>query len=252
MTTSNDDYFEATYAIPMHCENCTNDIKKSLLESLPQVDHDKIKDIKFDIKEQLMALNSAIAPSVVIKSLRSRGYDTIIRGAGNKPNMAAVTILETFNKAKNELLSSPIGGLVRIVQVRDDKTLFDVNINGVPKAGKYLAAIHECGDISGGIESCGKVFHKFDEPIECNDQSDLNEKLFSGQAFLSSSLQVWELIGRSIVISRVADEISDERYDICGIVARSAGVWENNKKVCACSGKTIWEERKDALAINIR
>jgi len=34
---------------------------------------------------------------------------------------------------------------------------------------------------------------------------------------------------------------------VVGVVARSAGVWENEKVVCGCSGKTVWEERGDAV-----
>ena len=28
----------------------------------------------------------------------------------------------------------------------------------------------------------------------------------------------------------------------CGIIARSAGLFQNSKKVCTCDGVTIWEE----------
>ena len=30
-----------------------------------------------------------------------------------------------------------------------------------------------------------------------------------------------------------------------GVVARSSGVWGNEKKVCSCSGKDLWEEGQD-------
>lgn len=30
----------------------------------------------------------------------------------------------------------------------------------------------------------------------------------------------------------------------CGIIARSAGLFENPKKVCTCSGVTLWEEKQ--------
>ncbi len=30
----------------------------------------------------------------------------------------------------------------------------------------------------------------------------------------------------------------------CGVIARSAGLFENMKKICSCSGKTLWEERE--------
>jgi copper chaperone for superoxide dismutase len=34
---------------------------------------------------------------------------------------------------------------------------------------------------------------------------------------------------------------------LVGVIARSAGVWDNDKTVCSCSGKTLWEERKDEV-----
>lgn len=36
----------------------------------------------------------------------------------------------------------------------------------------------------------------------------------------------------------------------CGIIARSSGLLQNTKKICACDGLTIWEERDQALANN--
>lgn len=36
----------------------------------------------------------------------------------------------------------------------------------------------------------------------------------------------------------------------CGIIARSSGLFQNTKKICACDGLTIWDERDRALANN--
>lgn len=29
----------------------------------------------------------------------------------------------------------------------------------------------------------------------------------------------------------------------CGIIARSAGLFQNSKKFCACDGNTLWEDK---------
>lgn len=29
----------------------------------------------------------------------------------------------------------------------------------------------------------------------------------------------------------------------CGVISRSAGLFENTKKICACDGLTLWDER---------
>lgn len=34
----------------------------------------------------------------------------------------------------------------------------------------------------------------------------------------------------------------------CGIISRSAGIFENNKNICACDGVTIWDERDRPVA----
>ncbi|EJS42451.1 ccs1p [Saccharomyces arboricola H-6] len=248
--TVNDTY-EATYAIPMHCESCVGDIK-ACLKDVPGID-----SLNFDIDQQIMSVESSVAPSTIINALQRCGKDAIIRGAG-EPNSSAVAILETFQKyTVDKKKDTAVRGLARIVQVGEHKTLFDITVNGVPEAGKYHASIHEKGDISKGVKSTGKVWHKFDEPIECFEQSDLGENLYSGKTFLSAPLPTWQLIGRSFIISKALNHPENESssikdYSFVGVIARSAGVWENNKQVCACTGKTVWEERKDALANNIK
>ena len=100
--------------------------------------------------------------------------------------------------------------------------------------------------------STGEAFYKFAEPIECSAPSDLGKGLYTGQAFLCAPLRVWELVGRSFMITSDPLHRPGKGYEICGVLARSAGVWENDKQVCACSGKSVWQERKDALDKNIQ
>ena len=33
---------------------------------------------------------------------------------------------------------------------------------------------------------------------------------------------------------------------MCGIIARSAGLFQNPKKVCTCDGVTVWDEAQKA------
>ena len=68
---------------------------------------------------------------------------------------------------------------------------------------------------------------------------------------IDDHLKVWDVIGRSICISQKPNSKhgdSGERL-ACGIIARSANVFQNMKKICSCSGKTIWDERWDAKSI---
>ena len=63
-----------------------------------------------------------------------------------------------------------------------------------------------------------------------------------GEAFFVGAkerLRVGDLIGRSIVVYGTEDR-SDSGL-VAAVIARSAGVGENYKKLCACDGTTIWE-----------
>lgn len=59
--------------------------------------------------------------------------------------------------------------------------------------------------------------------------------------------RVWEMVGRGVVVERLGEETERGNGVVVGVVARSAGVWENDKVVCACSGKTVWEEREEMV-----
>lgn len=73
-------------------------------------------------------------------------------------------------------------------------------------------------------------------------------------------VKVWDIIGRSIVITESEDDLGTGATEIskvdgdsgerlaCGIIARSAGLFENTKKICACDGLTLWDEKNKPLA----
>ncbi|KAF3907346.1 hypothetical protein AA313_de0200257 [Arthrobotrys entomopaga] len=68
----------------------------------------------------------------------------------------------------------------------------------------------------------------------------------SGGILLDSAIEIWELIGRSMVVSQRTENFEQhDEMTLVGVIARSAGVWENDKVVCSCSGKTVWEERTE-------
>ncbi|CRK29998.1 hypothetical protein BN1708_005123 [Verticillium longisporum] len=44
-----------------------------------------------------------------------------------------------------------------------------------------------------------------------------------------------------------AAPLKNDADTLVGVVARSAGMWDNDKTVCSCTGKTLWEERQDEV-----
>lgn len=162
---------------------------------------------------------------------------------------AAVAILETH--ADN--VQEKVRGLARMVQVAPSLTLMDLTIRGLAP-GRYWATVRETGDISRGVLSTGGIWTDPSEgalkPRGFLGVVDVGKNGL-GSVFIDKPIQIWEMIGRSFVISKQHEgekkfEKNDENT-LVGVIARSAGVWDNDKTVCSCSGKTLWEERKDEV-----
>lgn len=135
----------------------------------------------------------------------------------------------------------------------------DLSLRGV-QPGTYRATIRERGDISRGPESVGGVWEAVKAAVggKRSGRGDLGTIEVGGDgvgsAFVDRPVQIWEMVGRSVVVARFKQQHREEdgekldRNDpdtLVGVIARSAGVWDNDKTVCSCSGKTVWEERKE-------
>lgn len=224
-----------------------------MTEALNQIDG--IHSVEANLKDQLVLVEGTAAPSAIVSAIESTGRDAILRGSG-KSNTAGVCILETHSTT----VKDPVRGLARMVQVSEGQTLVDLTLKGV-SPGTYHATVRERGDISQGAASTGGIWEAikkiggFNQP----EQGTQARGMFGtvqvgldgrGSAFLDRPVAIWEVIGRGMVVSKyIEGPFSKEDSDtLVGVVARSAGVWDNDKVVCSCSGKTVWEERKEQQA----
>ncbi|KAF3165681.1 copper chaperone [Orbilia oligospora] len=226
--------FKTLFAVPLHCEGCTNSVKNALSQV------EGILNVDCHLEQQLVEVEGTAAPSKISASLREAGKDCILRGTGN-PNSAAVCILETH--APNT--ENTVRGLARLVQVGPDFTIVDISLKGLIP-GTYQASIRQNGDISRGAASTGGVWEE--EIMGPGARGKLGQievgNEGSGGIIIDASIAVWELIGRSMVLSPIAEPPNrNDEATLVGVIARSAGIWENDKVVCSCSGKTVWEER---------
>ena len=128
-------------------------------------------------------------------------------------------------------------GIVRLIE--DESGLHvEGTVSGLQK-GSYSVSINEFGDISNACHSTGNPITKSSDATPCGllgkiDSDGSNDTKF---ALNSGRLSIIECIGRSLVLQNNITKIA------CGIVGRSSGVSENNKRVCACDGRVIWEEQ---------
>ena len=56
---------------------------------------------------------------------------------------------------------------------------------------------------------------------------------------LRSRAQVWDVIGRALVVYEHA-ELGSAGANVAAVIARSAVAGDNTKKICACDGTVIW------------
>lgn len=244
--------FEIVFNVPMECGACVDAVTNAL-KPIRQ-----ISEFDVNLKSNIVTTKSSLPPSEIVKVIQATGKDAIIRGTG-KPNSAGVCILESFNK---EDWKQPVKGLARIVNVNEQELFVDLTVNGLKK-GTYYPLIRTSGNLSEGALSTGDCLYKLD-PIDVFSPSDestainsigapsmiSDRDVGSGQSFLHAKLNVGNLIGRSIILSQLENQVTPD--SIVGVIARSAGAWENDKLVCSCSGKTVWEERKEAISKGLR
>ena len=232
-------------------------------------------DFQIDQEEQRVIVETRGSISEVARDLEAgTGLSVRVRGlsgavASEDGQNAAVCIFQGIPP------HDQVRGVMRMVSLGSRKTIFEGSLSGLPEEGDFGVSVREFGDLTRGGKSTG--------PVLCKRAAERSDRFFAflglmqrrerssqGSAFLrfeSESVQVHEMIGRSLVLERVPGDVAsvlrppvfvapdetphafldaipedDERAIAVGIVARSAGVLGNAKKVCACSGKTLWEE----------
>lgn len=231
--------------VDLTCDSCEKAVRGTL------ANNEGIKELIVDVEKQLVVVETSLATSEVVQLVESSGKRALVTGigaAGGEVNSlgSAVAIMHEGNP------SSGVKGVTRIVQTSPNTCIFDGTIDGLKPNSKHRLAIHEYGDISDGCDSCGDILaqaHSEPSQKSGNLYGDLglissNSNGRSDFRFLNRRIQVWDVIGRSMVLQSTIDSDSTLWKRLaCGIIARSAGIFENYKKICACDGTTIWDER---------
>ncbi|GMM52627.1 copper chaperone [Starmerella bacillaris] len=210
--------FTIRYAIPMKQQSCATNVAAKLNS------YDEIESVDIDLPNQEAVIKGSLPPSDIVKIMQSVGRDAFVRGSG-LPNSNAVCILEDTD--------GKVHGLARLIEISENKVLIDTVIDA--KYGNSEVAVYSLGDISNIPSSLGKKLRTVTTLNGSADEANQVQHMLT-----VDDVSISELIGRSLYVSS----------NLVGIIARSAGLWENDKTVCACTGKSMWEERKDARQAN--
>ncbi|XP_055345507.1 copper chaperone for superoxide dismutase-like isoform X2 [Paramacrobiotus metropolitanus] len=233
------------FAVEMSCQGCESTVRKAL-ENVAG-----IKVLSVDAAAERVLLESALPSTQVQQLIEQTGRQAVLRGVGAPGQQLGAAVVEFYG-------IGGVKGVTRFVQLARDRCIIDGTLDGL-SPGRHGLAICENGDLSRGCESVGDHYnpeescHGYpDSPhAHAGDLGNIDADAGGRAAFrlVNRRLNIWNVIGRSLVVHARED---DGRTPIdgnagpkiaCGIIARSAGIMENTKKICSCSGQTLWEER---------
>ncbi|XP_063992840.1 copper chaperone for superoxide dismutase [Diachasmimorpha longicaudata] len=247
------------FAVDMTCQNCVKKVEESLgkLKGIQGVD--------VSLERGTVVVQTHLPYSEVQETIEKSGKRAVLKGYGD----GSVSAVSMVGGTSGFGINKAIQGVVRFVQT-PNVCIIDGTVDGL-SPGAHGIHVHECGDISAGCDTVGEHFNPYnaahggpDDDITRRHVGDLGNIVAdnSGRArfrLQDKVLSVDDIIGRSLVITQDFDDLgkgdsSKSKVDgnsgrrlACGIIARSSGVFENTKKICACDGKTLWDERDDAL-----
>ena len=254
------------FGVNLTCMKCVR-ATENVLKDVPEV-----SNFHVDLDKQSVIVTSTKSTSELQNILESTGKRAVVLGTGlnsdslkNGKNLgAAVAMMGGLIGA------GQIEGVIRFVQVDKFNCVIDGTIDGLKPSSEHALAIFECGDISGGCSSVGDHFnprntrHGSPETSErhVGDLGNIktNQDGRADFKFSDSLVKVNDIIGRSIGVAEGKDDFGLTNHPLssvngnsgslltCGIIARSSGLFQNSKRICACDGVTLWDERDKPLA----
>ena len=141
-----------------------------------------------------------------------------------------------------EEFSQKVFGICRFVQIAPKTVLMDLtfrlpppaNVGLNPLRSAFSVYVSSTGNLVDPPATTGKPFVSLGQIVPDKDGY--------GDLFQEVPGELWEWIGRGCVVQAEGQGVGKI---FAGVVARSAGAWGNDKTVCACSGRTMWEEGRD-------
>ncbi|KAL7289891.1 hypothetical protein TKK_0016282 [Trichogramma kaykai] len=248
------------FDVQMSCQKCVDAIEKVLNKT------EGINQFEVSLEQGSVIVDTNLPFSQVQEIIETTGRKAVLKGYGEN-DVSAVSMLggnSGYSYGEN------IKGVVRFVQTKEG-CLVDGTIDGL-STGPHGLHVHECGDISKGCESVGDHFnpnntqHGGPNDLPSNrhvgDLGNINADNDGRATFrlVDKLLNVHDIIGRSLVVTEKADNLGrgdtiSSKIDgdsgkrlACGIIARSSGLFQNVKKICACSGLTLWDERDKSVS----
>jgi copper chaperone for superoxide dismutase len=237
--------------VKMHCEGCAKAVRNALSQAGLEV-------LSLDLGEELVVVRGGPSTSgqSVLDVLTRAGRTARLVGA-SAPGEVALAIkvpaelgpaeenVSCVAEFKGDLYGhNGVVGVVRVVQQSSTSSQLQASLAGLEPQHEYSLAVHVYGDPRPGM--CGPVMDQSGAPPA--------ESVAARVGFLGSAradgrgaleltatqrVSVWDIIGRGMAVH--SGDLPLQPVALA-VLARSAIVGANHKKVCTCDGTVIWQD----------
>lgn len=240
------------FDVDLTCQSCSNAVEECLSKL------NGVESFKISVPDKSVVVKTSLPSQVVQEALNQSGRKAVLKGFGSSTgqNTSLAAVAEITGK-------DGVVGVVRFHQVSDNACIIDGTVDGL-REGEHGLHIHEFGDLSGGCDSIGYHFNPMstrhggplDDERHYGDLGNIHADS-SGRANFrleDSIVKVYDIIGRSLAVTSGKDDLGcgeneSSKLDgnsgdilACAIIARSAGLFQNPKRLCQCDGISIWDE----------
>lgn len=245
------------FAVQMSCESCANAIRNALAGV------NGIHSVQINLSEEQVLVDTTLTSGEVQALIEGTGRRAVLKGMGTSTLRDLGTAVAMLGP------EGPVRGVVRFLQLSKEQCIIEGTIDGL-SPGLHGLHVHEFGDLTNSCLSCGGHYNpgknRHGGPLDAERHvGDLGNIRADEQGratfrIQDDRLKVLDIIGRSVAVDGGEDDLgrggqplshvtgnSGESL-VCGIIARSAGLFQNPKKICACDGVTLWEERDRPIA----
>ncbi|CAH0730875.1 unnamed protein product, partial [Brenthis ino] len=216
-------------------------------------------------KDGAVMVETTLPSSIILDVVKkTSGKRAVLQGFGD--TQSAVAMVSSQSCCKSRVL-----GVIRFQQTPEGPLVADGSMDGL-STGPHGIHVHDAGDLSLGCNSIGDHFNPYNAPH--GSPSDPPNKRHAGDLgnimadengratfrIVDNVLKIHDIVGRSIAVTERPDDYGrgsspeskingDSGESVaCGVIARSAGIFQNPKRICACDGVVVWDEKDRPLA----
>eukprot|EP00898_Chlorokybus_atmophyticus_P006663 jgi/Chlat1/6999/Chrsp56S06681 len=238
------------FMVDMTCDSCVSAVKAAL-EPIPGV-----SSVDVDLSAQTVRVTGTSTLPRLVDAVSSTGRVAQLIGIGS----SSPQDFPGVSAAVAEFKGPSLFGVARMTQLAGDLAHVEITLDGLQPNRRHAVALHEYGDLTQGPSSTGRRYNPTGaaygslegESRRAGDWGDLvaDETGRAHRVHIDRHLQVWDVIGRAVVVYGIADSADcEERGErvAAAVVARSSGIGGNPKKLCSCDGTTIWDAGPDRV-----